>query len=59
MFDWLSGLKTYIIAAAAIATAVGAYFSGALDLAGLVQAIFVAFGAMALRSGITTEAAKK
>ena len=51
MLDWLQGRKTYIIAFGAIATAVGAYANGALDLSGLVAAIFAALGAMTLKAG--------
>ncbi len=52
MFDWLQGYKTYIVAAGAILTALGAYLNGSISLSDLVSAIFAALTAMTLRAGI-------
>ena len=51
MIAWLAGKKTYIVAIGAIITAIGAYANGALDLSGLVAAIFAALAAMTLKAG--------
>ena len=54
----LSGKKTFITAAAAVLTAVGAYLSGEVDLATTVQTCFGALMVVFLRKGVTSEAAK-
>lgn len=51
----LSGYKTYIISVGAIITAIGSYFSGSLDLKGMIEAIWAAVTAMTIRHGITTD----
>lgn len=51
---FLSGWKTYIVAAGAIIAAVGAYLSGTMDLTHLVEAIFVAIQSMNIRHALTT-----
>lgn len=50
----LQGWKVYILGAGAILTAVGAYIGGALDLKGLLEAVWAALIAMSIRHGITT-----
>jgi hypothetical protein len=50
----LNGYKVYFLSIGAILTAIGGYLSGALDLNGLVQAVWAALIAMGLRHGITT-----
>lgn len=54
MFAWLTGKKTYIVAVLSLLGAVGAYFGGSLDAAGLFYAVEIALTAMGLRSAITT-----
>lgn len=54
----LSGYKTYVVAIAAIMTAVGAYLTGALDLKGMIEAIWTAIMAMTIRHGVTTDVSK-
>lgn len=54
--NFLSGWKTYIVAAGAIITAIGGYASGAITLPELVSAIFAAVGTMTIRHAITTTA---
>ena len=49
---FLAGKKTYFISAGAIITAIIAYSNGALDMAGLVKAIFEAVTAATIRAGI-------
>lgn len=55
---FLSGWKTYIVSVGAIITAIGSYLNGAIDLSQLVEAIFLAIGAMTIRNGITTDISK-
>jgi hypothetical protein len=55
---FLAGNKTYIVCAGAILTAFGAWLGKAIDTTQLIQAIFAALGAAAIRSGVTTEVAK-
>lgn len=50
----LSGFKTYVVGVAAILTAVGAWMGGALDIKGMVEAVWAAVMAMTIRHGITT-----
>ena len=54
----LSGKKTYFTAAAAIITALGAYFTGGVDLTVTIQSVFAALMIVFLRKGVTSEAAK-
>ena len=54
----LSGKKTYFTAAAAIITALGAYFTGGVDLTVTIQSVFAALMVVFLRKGVTSEAAK-
>ena len=58
MKDKLSGKKTYFTAAAAVITALGAYFAGEVDLTVTIQAVFAAAMVVFLRKGVTSEAAK-
>lgn len=48
----LSGKKTYLTAIAAILTAAGAYGAGEMEFASFIEAVFVAAGAIFMRSGI-------
>ncbi len=50
--EYLKGKKTYLVAAAAIITAVVGYSDGTLDLIQLIEAVFVAVGFGTLRAGI-------
>lgn len=50
---WLQGKKTYLIAIAAILTALIAFANGALSILGLGEAILAAFGLSAIRAAIT------
>lgn len=52
MLEKLKGFKTYIVAAAAILTAVGAWLGGEMALGSMVEAIFAAVTAMTIRAGI-------
>lgn len=54
IFTKLSGWKTYILGAAAILAAIGAYLSGTMTLQQMIEAIFAAVGMMTVRHGITT-----
>lgn len=58
MIEYLKGKKTYVIAAVAVVTAVGAYLTGEADLATMVESCFGAVMAATIRSGITTEGSK-
>ena len=58
MKEKLSGKKTYFTAAAAIITALGAYFTGGVDLTVTIQSVFAALMIVFLRKGVTSEAAK-
>ena len=53
MLEWLKGKKTYIICAAGILTALGAYLSGSISLTELISAIYAAFTGMSLRAAVT------
>jgi hypothetical protein len=52
ILTWLQGKKTYIVAAAAILTAIGAYLTGTITGVQLVEAIFAAIGTVTMRAGI-------
>lgn len=54
----LKGKKTYFTAAAAVLTALGAYFAGEVDLSVTIQACFGALMVVFLRQGVTSEAKK-
>ena len=54
----LSGKKTFITAAAAVLTAVGAYLAGEVDMTTTIQTCFGALMVVFLRKGVTSEAAK-
>ena len=58
MKEIISGKKTYFTAAAAVITALGAYFTGGVDLTVTIQAVFAALMIVFLRKGVTSEAAK-
>lgn len=53
MKKFLSGWKTYLTAAAAIITAIAAYFNGAITLPELVSAIFLAIQTANIRHAMT------
>jgi len=50
--NFLQGWKTYIVAAGAILTALGAYLNGSIDLTQLITAIFAAVSAMTIRAAV-------
>ena len=50
--------KTYFTAAIAVITALGAYFTGQVDLTITIQSVFAALMVVFLRKGVTSEAAK-
>lgn len=52
--NFLSGYKTYITGAAAIASAVALYASGTDTLPEMVQLVITALLAMFIRSGVST-----
>ena len=52
MLDILPGKKTYIIAAGAVAYAVGAWVTGNMDLAAMINYLFMGAGAAAIRKAI-------
>ncbi len=54
MLAKIAGYKTYILGAAAILAAIGAYLNQAMTLTQMVEAIFAALGTMTIRHGITT-----
>lgn len=56
LFNKLNGWKTYITAAGAILTAIGAYMNHAITLAELLTAIFAALQTANIRHAITTTA---
>lgn len=49
----LSGYKTYIVCAVAIAYAIVQWWTGALDLNAMVQMILAALGGIGLRLGVS------
>jgi hypothetical protein len=53
LLSFLSGKKTYIVAAGAILTALGAYLNSSISLTELIQAAFAALGASTLRAAIS------
>ena len=54
----LKGKKTYFTAGAAVLTALGAYFSGEVNLVVMIQTVFAALMVVFLRHGVTSEAEK-
>lgn len=54
LLDHLQGAKTYLVAIAAIITAIVGYLNGVLDLKSLIEAVFAAIATMTLRHGIST-----
>lgn len=56
MGKFLSGYKTYLVAAGAIITAIASYANSAITLQELIAAIFAAIGTMTMRHAITTTA---
>jgi NAD/NADP transhydrogenase alpha subunit len=50
--DFLSGYKTYVVGAAIVLTALGAFLSGDMTLAQAVQAALTGLGLGALRAGV-------
>lgn len=57
MFNFLAGYKTYIVAAGAVITAIGAYASGAIPLEETIKAVFEAVAVATLRKGIKNDTA--
>jgi hypothetical protein len=55
---WLSGKKTYLVAAGAVIAALTAYANGVTDSWQTVMAIGAAIVAATLRHGVTTEVKK-
>jgi hypothetical protein len=53
MLDFLPGKKTYIVAIGAIAYAVGAWITGNMVMAEMIEYIFMGAGAAALRRAIS------
>lgn len=51
---WLTGKKTYLVALAAMTSAVAQYASGTIDLTHALDNIFLAVLAATLRHGIST-----
>jgi|TARA_R110000751_G_scaffold299817_2_gene411274 hypothetical protein len=54
----LKGKKTYFTAGAAVLTALGAYFTGEVDLSAAIQSCFAALMVVFLRQGVSSEAKK-
>ncbi len=54
----LKGKKTYFTAAAAVITALGAYFAGEVTLPATITAVFGTLMAVFIRSGVSSEVAK-
>ena len=52
MLDILPGKKTYVVAAGAIAYAVGAWITGNMVMADMIHYLFMGAGAAALRKAI-------
>jgi hypothetical protein len=53
MIQWLQGKKTYLLGLAALAYAIGGYFSGHLDAQTAMDIIWASLTSMALRAGIS------
>jgi hypothetical protein len=51
MFDWLSGIKTYLVCIAAILTALIAWLNGALSLPEFIGAVILAIQQIFQRMG--------
>jgi len=58
LMEALKGKKTYFTAGAAVLTALGAYFSGEVNLVVMIQTVFAALMVVFLRQGVTSEAEK-
>lgn len=58
MWNWLNGKKTYISAAGAALTALGALLAGEITLLEFALAAFGAGGLAGLRSGVKKDAGK-
>ncbi len=56
MIQFLSGKKTYFLALAALAYAIGGFFTGHIDGNSAVDMIWAALAAGALRHGVSTDA---
>lgn len=56
MQAWLSGKKTYLVAAAAILAALAAYAAGTMDTVQAVSAVVAAILACTMRAGVTKSA---
>ena len=52
MLDILPGKKTYLVAAGAIAYAVGAWLTGNMRMAEMINYLFMGAGAAAIRKAI-------
>jgi hypothetical protein len=56
--EWMKGKKTYFVGVLGILGAVVGFLSGDIDLAKMIEAIWMALAAMGIRAGISTEAGK-
>ena len=54
MLNILPGKKTYIIAVGAVAYAQGAWLTGNMDMASMINYLFMGAGAMAIRKAISS-----
>jgi len=55
MWKWLQGKKTYIVAAGAIISAIGAFASGQISLMDLILVGLNGGGIASLRSGVKAD----
>jgi|TARA_R110002167_G_scaffold109384_1_gene279004 hypothetical protein len=54
MLNMLPGKKTYIVAVGAVAYAIGAWFTGNMDMAAMINYLFMGAGAVAIRKAISS-----
>jgi hypothetical protein len=54
MLDMLPGKKTYIVAAGAVAYALGAWLTGNMDMVSMINYLFMGAGAVAIRKAISS-----
>lgn len=55
MIDWLKGKKTYLLAFAAVVYAVSGWYLGKFDTQAMIDMLWAALTAGALRAGITNK----
>lgn len=53
MLEWLKGKKTYLVCIVGILSALVGYINGDVSMAQMIEAIFIAIGAMTMRAGVT------